>query len=204
MTRATSATSDPASTPRLVLFAGAEDDLGPLASVCVTADVAAVVIDGGHRTGAKAIAAVIRDLQTLGVAVMIAGEPRDANRAKADGVWVEDASAIKPARQGDLMIGAGPVATRHAAMLLGEQEPDVLLLTGDGRGEEWTSASTDFAAWWNDLFQVPGVAFAATLDDARGAIDASLEFVGVDARVWAAQGAPADLARALPRLEAVS
>lgn len=204
MTRADSATSDPAPTPRLVLFAGAADDLGPLAPVCVAADVAAVVIDGGHRTGAKAIAAVTRDLQALGVAVMIAGETRDANRAKADGVWVEDASDIKPARQGDLMIGAGPVATRHEAMLFGEQEPDVLLLTGDGPGEEWISAATDFAAWWDELFQVPGIAFAATLDDMRDAIDASRAFVGVDARVWAAADAAADLARALPRLEVAS
>ena len=204
MTPAASATSDPRLTPRLVLFADAVDDLGLLAPVCVAADVAAAVIDGGHRTGAKAIAAITSDLQAIGVAVMITGEARDANRAGADGIWVEDATDIRPARRGNLMVGAGPVATRHEAMLYGEQEPDVLLLTGDGPGNNRTSAPPDFAAWWQELFQIPGIAFAATRDDMRDLIAASLEFVGVDARVWAAPDAAAALAETLPRMETVA
>ncbi len=68
-------------------------------------------------------------------------------------------------------------------------------------------AVADTAAWWAEIFNVPCVAFAATLDDVEGLALTGAEFVALGAAVWRDPRGPAaavaEAQAALARAEAI-
>lgn len=104
--------------------------------------------------------------QALGVAVMVAGEARDAARSGADGVQVEaTAEDVAEARQSigkDRFVGAYAGASRHFAMEAAEAGADYIAFdqTGPSLGGE------PIIRWWADMMEIPCVAFTPVEPDA--------------------------------------
>jgi thiamine-phosphate pyrophosphorylase len=108
-------------------------------------------------TVAKDVAAAA---QALGVAVMVAGEARDAARSGADGVQVEataeDVSAARQSIGKDSFVGAYAGASRHAAMEAAEAGADYVAFDQKGA----SVGGEPIIHWWADMMQIPCVAFA--------------------------------------------
>jgi thiamine-phosphate pyrophosphorylase len=109
---------------------------------------------------------VTAQAQALGVAVMVAGEARDAARCGADGVQVEaTAEDVAEARQSigkDRFVGAYAGASRHFAMEAAEAGADYIAFdqTGPSLGGE------PIIRWWADMMEIPCVAFTPVEPDA--------------------------------------
>ena len=108
-------------------------------------------------TVAKDVAAAA---QALGVAVMVAGEARDAARSGADGVQVEataeDVSAARQSIGKDSFVGAYAGASRHAAMEAAEAGADYVAFDQKGA----SVGGEPIIHWWADMMQIPCVAFS--------------------------------------------
>jgi thiamine-phosphate pyrophosphorylase len=102
---------------------------------------------------------VTAQAQAMGVAVMVAGEARDAARSGADGVQVDaTAEDVAEARQSigkDRFVGAFAGASRHFAMEAAEAGADYIAFdqTGASLGGE------PIIRWWADMMEIPCVAF---------------------------------------------
>jgi thiamine-phosphate pyrophosphorylase len=180
------------------------------------ADVAAVLLrlpvtdERAQINHAKALAPAVQD---TGAALLLDGHPDLAARAGADGAHLDGINALgaalptlKPAR----IAGCGGLATRHDAMLAAEAgadyvmfgEPDV-----SGRRPSF-DAIAERVAWWAQVFEVPCVGFAASLEEVEPLAAAGADFVAVgdcvfdDARGGSA--AVADAARRLAAAETIA
>ena len=97
--------------------------------------------------------------QALGVAVLVAGEARDAARAGADGVQVEatteDVSTAREALGKDRFVGAHAGTSRHFAMEAAEAGADYIAFDQNGP----TVGGLPIVQWWSDVMEIPCVAF---------------------------------------------
>jgi thiamine-phosphate pyrophosphorylase len=204
--------------PRLYLVA--PPDSGGLAEqltdALAAADIAAVLLrlpDIDERGQINRIKTLAPTVQDKGAALLIDGHPELAARAGADGAHLAGIDAfraalatLKPAR----IAGCGSLATRHDAMLAAEAGADYVMF-----GEPDTAgrrpafdAVTERVAWWAEVFEIPCVGFAATLDEVEPLAAAGADFIAVsdcvftDARGCAA--AVADAARRLALAETVT
>lgn len=102
---------------------------------------------------------VTAQAQALGVAVLVAGEPRDAARSGADGVQVEAAAAeVSAARQSmgkDRFVGAYAGSSRHFAMEAAEAGADYIAFDQNGPHV----GGEPVIRWWADMMEIPCVAF---------------------------------------------
>jgi thiamine-phosphate pyrophosphorylase len=203
--------------PRLYLVAP-RDPVGladRLTDALDAADIAAVLLrlpetDERDRINhAKAIAPTV---QNKGAALLLDGFAELAARAGADGAHLTGIDALqaalatlKPAR----IAGCGGLATRHDAMLVAEAGADYVMFgEPDAAGRRPSfDAITERVAWWAELFQVPCVGFAASLDEVEPLAAAGADFVAIDC-VFAGAGttsaAVADAARRLAAAETVA
>ena len=117
------------------------------------------------------LATLIGCIQAVGAAALIEGEPREAARVGADGVHLpagtgglSDAlQALKPNR----IVGVGATASRDEAMSAGEAGVDYLMF-GEPRPDGYVPPllmTLDQARWWAEVFTVPCVAYAQSLED---------------------------------------
>lgn len=108
---------------------------------------------------ASAAKDVTSPAQALGVAVMVAGEPRDAARSGAEGVQVdavsEDVAAARQSIGKDGFVGAYAGASRHAAMEAAEAGADYIAF--DQKGP--SLGGEPIIHWWADMMEIPCVAF---------------------------------------------
>jgi thiamine-phosphate pyrophosphorylase len=184
-----------------------------LAHALGVADIAAVLLrlpgadERGQINHAKALAPAVQD---KGAALLLDGHPELAARAGADGAHLDgiDAfgaalAALKPER----IAGCGGLASRHDAILAAETGADYVMFgepDATGRRPSF-EAIAERVAWWSEVFEVPCVGFAASLDEVEPLATAGADFVAVgdcvfgDARGWAA--AIADAARRLAVVE---
>ncbi len=162
-----------------------------LMGVLSAASFSALLVSRGERTAedyARLAAEMINIGQGAGCAVLLEDDVALARRLGADGVHVtggaEDVVAALAALKPDMIVGAGPVGSRHDAMTMGELGVDYVFF---GSGE--------LAQWWAETFEIPAVLSlpAATVEDAdaRGA-----EFAALSDSVWSAP-APAQAAQAI-------
>ena len=133
-------------------------------------------------TVAKDVAAAA---QALGVAVMVAGEPRDAARSGADGVQVEataeDVSAVRQSIGKDGFVGAYAGASRHAAMEAAESGADYIAFDQKGA----SVGGEPIIHWWSDMMQIPCVAFAPVeLDDLDILLPQKPDFIRPSDAMW--------------------
>jgi len=170
-----------------------------LADALQAADVAAVILDTSHEDPAviRHAAQVLCPIaQERGAAFLIRDNPGLVREVGADGIHVTTGGAsvrdamtsFKP----DLIVGAGDTTTRHAAMLLGEHQPDYVLL-GRLEEEEDIPATVTLVEWWTDLFQIPCVALCTgDWSTTAEAVTAGADFIALRDLVWADPAGAAD------------
>ncbi|HMN73206.1 MAG TPA: thiamine phosphate synthase [Rhodoblastus sp.] len=161
-----------------------------LAAALAAGDVACVLArfattDPSQR---KAILRTLTPLaQDHGAALLVDGDAQLAARAGADGAHVAGAGqaldeaieSLKPER----IVGVGHLATRDECMEAGERDVDYLMFGGPAD----PATSDDIlerTQWWAEIFNVPCVAFARSLDEVEALADAGAEFIALDAAVW--------------------
>jgi len=180
-----------------------------LEGALASAPVSALLLQRGAR-GENAYKDYVKALapiaQAEGCAVLVEGEPGLVRTLGVDGLHVfgsakalPDARAAASSLKPDMIVGAGPVTSRHDAMTLGELDIDYVFfgpLSGPLPAE-----SREMAAWWSETMEVPAVlsdpeASAESIDPA------GCEFVALGESVWKApQGAAIALSEIAQRLE---
>ena len=193
--------SVPHKAPRLYLVtppvtdpAAIADDL---ADALNAADIAAVLLrlaEGDQRALTQRVKALRILIQSNGAALLLDGHPDLVMPAEADGAHLTGfepfkaaAPTLKPAR----IAGCGGLGSRHDAMLAGESGADYVMFgEPDAAGRRPAfDAVVERVAWWTEIFEIPCVAYAASLDEAEALARAGADFVAVGEAVWrTAQG----------------
>lgn len=168
---------------------------------------------------AKKILQVLAPLvQNRDAALLIEADPRLAARTGADGVHVRaSGEALAPALadaiarcRPDRIVGAGGLRSRDDAMGAGEQEVDYVMF-GEPARDGWSPPGDQVlerATWWTEIFNVPCVAYAATLADVPALAAARVDFIALREAVWNDPRGPAaavrDAQAAIDELERAS
>jgi len=152
-------------------------------------------------------------VQNKGAALLLDGDAELVVRAGADGAHlggIEALAAALPSLKPAHIAGCGRLTTRHEAMIAGEAGADYVMFgepDASGRRPSF-DAVAERIAWWAELFEIPCVGFATSLDEVRPLASAGADFVAVgncifdDERGDAA--AVADAARRLAVAETVA
>jgi thiamine-phosphate pyrophosphorylase len=163
-------------------------ELGPAVRA---ADVAAVLLrlkGAGERELVNRVKALAGVVQETGAALVLDGHPDIAARGGADGAHLTGIAAftaavegLKPAR----IAGCGGLPTRDDAMVAGEKADYVMFgePEADGRRPSF-AAILERIEWWADVFEIPCVGFAATLDEVGPLAAAGADFVALGESVW--------------------
>jgi thiamine-phosphate pyrophosphorylase len=194
--------------PRLYLATPAIDDPQPLAqslpSLLEGADVAAVLLRLGPsdpRTLISRIKSLAPAIQDKGAALLLDGYVELVARAGADGAHLPSLAALEealPALKPDRIAGVGGLATRHDAMTAGELGADYVMFGEPIEKVQRPSmaAISERLAWWDELFELPSVAFAATLEEAGVFAGAGADFILAADFIWTAPEGPLAALRA--------
>ena len=199
--------------PRLYLVAP-QDPAGlteRLTQALDAADVAAVLLrlpQADERARVNHAKALAPTVQGKGAALLLDGYPDLAARAGADGAHLNGIEAfmtalamLKPAR----IAGGGRLATRHDAMVVAEAGADYVMFgEPDATGHRPAfDAVAERVAWWAELFEVPCVGFAASLDELEPLAAAGADFIALGDCIFAdRRGGAAAMAEAVQRLAA--
>lgn len=103
----------------------------------------------------------VRIGQSYGAAVVASGDTRIAGRCDVDGIHVagghtEVRSALKEFGH-KWIIGSGGAETRHAALAMGEEDPDYVLFGRFGQDTHAEPHKRNIALgeWWSNVVEVP-------------------------------------------------
>jgi thiamine-phosphate pyrophosphorylase len=181
-----------------------------LADALAGGDVASLIVTapGGNAEALQdAAAALVPIAQARGVATILHGDARIADRTKADGIHVDSGpdnlrAAIE--RRGRQIVGAGGLRSRHDALAAGELEPDYVFfgrLHGDD-DEGIFPKALDLAAWWAEVAVIPAIVMGGRgLASVEEAAANGIDFVALSAAVWDnAEGPAGAVAEANRRL----
>ncbi|MDF1607914.1 thiamine phosphate synthase [Hoeflea sp. YIM 152468] len=160
---------------RLVLVTPDIADATALAAVTRDAlrggDVASVIIpqhDLDEKSFQKRCEALISVVQAAGAAALVAGDSRVAGRVRPDGLHLEvgpTAMAEAVARHAPgLIVGGGNARERHAALSIGESQPDYVMfgsINGDIKPEPHAK-NIALAEWWADMIEIPCLVMGGT------------------------------------------
>jgi thiamine-phosphate pyrophosphorylase len=198
--------------PRLCLVT--PQDPSGLADLLVqalgAADIAAVLLrlpDGEECRQVDHIKALAGAVQDKGAALLLDGRPDLAAHAGADGAHLDGVdrlkaalSILKPGR----IAGCGGLASRHDAMVAGEAGADYVMFGEPGTAGERPAlkAISERVAWWAELFEIPCVGFAGSLDEVELLAAAGADFVALGDCVFGdRRGCSTAVADAARRLE---
>ena len=201
------------STPRLYLVTPPLDAPAleaKLAAALDAGDVAAVLARapaGGEAMLLARVRAIAPVVQNRGIALLIDGRPASVAPTGADGAHVTGIAALdvalpilKPAH----IAGCGGLSSRHDAMTAGERGADYVMFgepDRDGRRPTF-GAVLDRVAWWAELFEVPCVGWAGSLDEVADLAAAGADFVAIGDPIWThADGPGPAMAAAAVRLK---
>jgi thiamine-phosphate pyrophosphorylase len=165
---------------------------GQLAAALDAADVAAVLARGpasGEATLVDRVRAIAPAIQDRGVALLIDGDPASVVPAGADGAHVTGTAALDaalPILKPGFIAGCGGLASRHDAMTAGERGADYVMFGEPDRDGHRPAFATivDRVAWWAELFEVPCVGWAMSLDEVAALAAAGADFVAIGDLVW--------------------
>jgi thiamine-phosphate pyrophosphorylase len=168
-----------------------------LSAALSAGDVACVLLRSGPDL--KAIAQALMPLvQERGAAFLIEADPRLAARTGADGVHVAySADAVESALSSlgpDAIVGAGALESRDDAMAAGEAGASYVMFGEPDAGGAHPAAehTLERVAWWAEIFNVPCVAYAGSLEDVGPLAATRAEFVALGDAVWQHPGGPAE------------
>ena len=182
-----------------------------LSAALAGADVAAVLLRlaaGGESTLTGCVKALAPAVQEAGAALLLDGHAEIVGRSGADGAHLTGVAALKDELahlKPERIAGAGGLASRHDAMLAAEAGADYVMFGEPDAGGERPSfeAILDRIAWWNEVFQAPCVAYAASLEEIGPLSAAGADFVALGPFAFAdPRGLAAVLADAVTRLGA--
>ncbi|MBT3071393.1 thiamine phosphate synthase [Rhodomicrobium sp. Az07] len=134
-------------------------------------------------------ATLVKAAAPLELAVLVAGETREAARAGANGVWFPssadaDFAGARKALGADAIFGAGCGVSRHAAMEAAEAGVDFLAFDAIADFD----AAADVAAWWDEVAEVPvALIVGATIPDRARVLDARPDFLLVEEALTAGE-----------------
>jgi thiamine-phosphate pyrophosphorylase len=199
--------------PRLYLVttlagdpAGVADNL---ADALAAGDVAVVLLrlpEADERTLLSHIKVIAPRVQEFGAALLLDGRPDLVARGGADGAHLSSLEAFEaaiPTLKPDRIAGCGGIQSRHDAMVAAEKGADYLMFGDpDGAGRRPSfDAIIERVGWWAEVFEIPCVAFAATLDEVGPLSATGAEFVAVGDCIFAdARGVAAAIRDAMTRL----
>ncbi len=195
-------------TPAVADVASATALLGP---ALAAADVAAVLLRlpaADERTLINHIRGLAPLAQDRGAALLVDGRPDLVARAGADGAHLTGTPALREAvgaLKPDRIVGAGGLASRHDAMVAAEAGADYVMFgEPDFAGKRPSfEAIRERVEWWTEVFEIPCVAYAASLAEVGDL--AAAEFVALDPMILSDLRGPAEaVAEALRRLTAES
>jgi thiamine-phosphate pyrophosphorylase len=177
--------------PRLYVVTPAVSDpaalAGPLHEIFGAVDVAAVLLrllDADERSLINRVKAAAPGLQAAGAALLLDGRPGIVARAGADGAHLSGAEALHAALSSlkpDFIAGAGGLHSRHDAMVAAEAGADYVMFgepDAAGQHPSW-DAVIDRVSWWAEVFEIPCVGYAPTLDAIEALVAAGADFVAV-------------------------
>jgi thiamine-phosphate pyrophosphorylase len=184
---------------------------GPLESALAATDVAAILLTlapADERTMINHIKVLAPLVQDKGMALLLDNLPELVARAGADGIHLAGVDDLKGAIESmkpDRIVGAGQLKSRHEAMSAGEGGVDYVLFgEPDAAGRRPAfEAVIERVEWWAEIFEIPCVGFAATLDEVTPLVTAGADFVALSDCIWNdPRGPAAALAAATDRLMA--
>jgi thiamine-phosphate pyrophosphorylase len=186
----------PRPAPRLYLvtpqLADPSGFAGQLTAAFDGGDVAAVLLrlaDIDERTMINCAKALATSVQSKDAALLLDGRPDLVARAGADGAHLTGLAAFANA-VGDLkperIVGVGGLTTRHDAMLAAEQGADYVMFGEPpvGRERPALAAIEERVAWWAEVFEVPCVGYAASVEEVRPLVTAGADFIALGDFLW--------------------
>jgi len=203
--------------PRLYLVtpevADAQRFARELEAALAAADVAAVLLrlkDADERTLINRVKALATMTQRTDTALVLDGYPDIVAHGGADGAHLtgidefeEALDSLKPER----IAGCGGLHTRHDAMAAAERGADYVLFGEpevDGLRPSF-EAIIERIGWWAEVFEIPCVGYATSLDEIAPLVAAGADFVAVGDFIWAdARGAAKAVADAAGQLAAAA
>jgi len=167
-------------------------ELAPaLTAALAAADVSAVLLrltGADERVMIDRVRNVAPIVQERGTALLLAGHAGIAAAAGADGAHVNGVDAFMAARallKPGLIAGAGGLASRHDAMVVGEAGADYVMFGDpDLPGPPPLARVAERVAWWAELFEPPCIGYACSLDDVKSLVAAGADFVAVGEIIW--------------------
>ena len=195
--------------PRLYLATSPIDDpqawLGVLPPLLAEADVAAVLLrlkPADPRTLLSRIKALAPIIQDKGAALLLEGHVELVGRGGADGAHLSGLEAFEealPTLKPDRIAGVGGLATRHDSMTAGELGADYVLFgEPDERGHRPSvEAICERLQWWDEVFELPSVGFADTLEEVGAFAAAGADFILAGDFIWTAAEGPLACLRAV-------
>jgi thiamine-phosphate pyrophosphorylase len=150
-------------------------------------DIAAVLLrsrGSDERRGVHDAKALAPHVQEKGAALILEGDPRLVAQTGADGVHIIGMETLKPALamlKPAHIVGCGRLATRHDAMLAAEAGADYVMFGEPDEAGQRPSfdAIVERLSWWAELFEVPCVGFASTLQEVEPLAVAGADFVAL-------------------------
>lgn len=186
----------PRRAPRLYLITPPIADASAFSSQLTEAlgagDVAAVLLrlaEADERTLINCAKALAASVQSKDVALLLDSHAELVARAAADGAHLTGitafAAAIKQLKP-ERIAGAGGLVSRHDAMLAAEQDADYVMFgEPDAAGERPAFAAIEErVAWWAEVFEIPCVGYAASMDDIAPLVAAGADFIALGDFMW--------------------
>lgn len=183
--------------PQLYLVTPAVEDpralTGALADAFGAASFAALLLrlaPADDRTAINRIKAIAPLVQKADAALILDGHPSLVAKSGADGAhltgiddFMDAVEQLKP----DWIAGAGGLLTRHDAMIAAESHTDYVMFGEPDEAGHRPSFDDilDRVTWWAEVFQVPCVAYAASLDEIAPLAKAGADFVALGDFVFA-------------------
>jgi thiamine-phosphate pyrophosphorylase len=199
--------------PRLYLAIPAAADparfANEIAIVLEAADVAAVLLslaDADDRSLINGIKAMVPVVQAKGAALVLDGRADLVARAGADGAHFTGIDAFTralPTLKPERIAGCGGLTSRHDAMLAAEAGADYVMFgEPDVSGQRPAfDAILERLEWWAEVFEIPCVGYADSLDEIAPLAKAGADFVAVGPFIFSdPRGPAAALAAAAARL----
>ena len=189
-------TAAPRPKPRLYLVTPPIEDAtafaAPLSVALGAGDVAAVLLrlkDSDERGQINSAKTLVRVAQDKDVALIVETRAQLAARAGADGAHLTGIEAFTealPSLKPDRIAGCGGLASRHDAMLAAEAGADYVMFgePDEGGVRPAFAAIEERVGWWAEVFEIPCVGYAATLDEVAALVFAGADFVALGDFVW--------------------
>jgi thiamine-phosphate pyrophosphorylase len=205
--------AEPRPQPRLYLLTPELADTAafaaPLQAALAAADVAAVLLrlqEADERTLINRAKKLVPVVQGADAALLLDGHADLVARAGADGIhltgldeFAEVLERLKPER----IVGVGGLLSRHDCMIAAERGADYGMFgmpDADGRRPP-LQATEERVTWWAELFELPCVAYADTIDEIAPLVAAGADFIALGDWLWRDESAiPATLQTAATRL----